>query len=322
MHYHFIIGIPRSGTSLLCFIFNKNKTILALHEPKHAVKILKDQKKSGLDTLITCQEYFSNIDDYKGIKESPYTIDFQELNKVWETPKNERSVINLCYKISLAFRFLNKDNTCVETVVDKNPSYIFRINELAKAFPTSKFIIMTRDYRGFALSKIEKAHPDNLIHSFWHQARIWNFWNRHIFKAINKHGERCRLVKYEDLVLEPKQTTEEICSFLNLDFDEKMLEIENFNMEKHIEIDNFSERKKTKYQDLSKAINTNRTELWKEKLSDKEIAVLDNLCKKYGEKLGYKPYRKTSAIQILYYRLISIPSIFATLINKILIKRL
>ena len=114
----------------------------------------------------------------------------------------------------------------------------------------------------------------------------------------------------------------EICEFLDIKFNTDMLLTQDLNLKKHIDIDSFSKRKKTKYNDLSKPINTERLNAWKNKLTDKEIAVLDTLCSKYGEKLGYKPFKSTSLWNKLYYRFISLSSIFAMYVNKRIIKKI
>jgi len=320
-NYHFIIGIPRSGTSLLCFILNKNKNVLALHEPKQAAKVIKDFIGNKQNLPIT-KSYFNSIDDFKNVQESPYKLNNNQLNKALTFSADNNTPEKVCFNIGLSFEFLNKKNTEIETVVDKNPSYIFRIDELVQSFPNSKFIIMTRDYRGFALSKMEKSHPDNLIHKFWHQGRIWNYWHKYIFKAINKYPEQCKLVTYEDLTLSPEPTVQRICEFLDINFNQGMLFTEDLELKKHVDIASFSQRKKTKYDDLSKPINTERFEAWKTKLTDKEIAILDSLCSKYGPKLGYKPYRSTNFLNRLFYKTISLSSIFAMYVNKRIIKKI
>ena len=101
-----------------------------------------------------------------------------------------------------------------------------------------------------------------------------------------------------------------------------MLLPQDLNLKKHVDIDTFSKRKKTKYTDLTRPINTERLNAWKNKLTDKEIAVLDILCSKYGEKLGYKPLKTTSIWNNLFYRIISLSSIFAMYVNKRIIKKI
>jgi hypothetical protein len=54
------------------------------------------------------------------------------------------------------------------------------------------------------------------------QARQW--WN--FVSTVRQQGAQCRCymeIKYEDLVLKPRQVVQSVCTFLELSYDEKML---------------------------------------------------------------------------------------------------
>lgn len=314
--YHFIIGIPRSGTTLLSFILNKNKQVLALHEPKFAAKVIRDKKESNLNSFSNCKSYFSNIKDFHNVKDSPYQIDTKKLAEVWKTPQKNRSVKSISFKIAKAIKFLDKDNIYIDTIFDKNPIYTLRIDDLVEAFPEAKFIVTTRDYRAFALSNMEKRNPTKKIHSYLYLGIKWNFMHKHMLRALDKYANKCLLVKYEDLVSQTKTTVKEICDFCNIEYSDDMLSPEKFNLENRMDIDSFSKRKKTKYKDLSKPINNNREEAWKNKLSSKNIEKLDITCQNIGSKLGYKQTKKPILFKTIFYFILSIPYRLIVLTHK------
>lgn len=305
--YHFIVGIPRSGTTLLSFMFNRSNKILALHEPKHILHVIKDYKHSGLKSLYHSKSYFKKIEQLHNIKESPFKVNPKKNKETWKMPFDERSVKKISTQIALSFEFLNKKNTQIDAIIDKNPAYTINLDNIISHFPKAKFIITTRDYRAFTLSRMEKRKPHKKIHSYINECVIWNYMHKFVFEAINKYPEKCLLIKYEELTSNPEIKMREICNFLNLDFSYSMLKTEDFELNQKLNIDSFSTRKKVKYTDLSKPINIERNEAWKTKLTNKNIRKLDALCHDYGQQLGYLPAKPISKLARTYFKLMAIP---------------
>ena len=88
------------------------------------------------------------------------------------------------------------------------------------------------------------------------------------------------------MVAYPDKTFKEICHFLHVDYEPKMLtEKQNST----IIIDSpFSERIENMHADSSQPIHTNKIGTWKETLSNKEVIELSCFCSKTARKFNYQ----------------------------------
>jgi Sulfotransferase family len=102
---------------------------------------------------------------------------------------------------------------------DKTPTYGTVLPRLRRLLPEARFVHLIRDGRDVALSlgKVWFSPSDELSERAAH-------WAREV-AAIRRagRGDRAYLeVHYEDLVSEPRSTLERICSFLALEYSETM----------------------------------------------------------------------------------------------------
>ena len=160
---------------------------------------------------------------------------------------------------------------------------MFYIKEILDRFPEAKVINMVRDPRDVLLSQKNKWKRRyfgasgipfrEAIRSYFNYhpitiSKIWNTSIRHARKF--KNHERLRIIKFEDLLLRPKNTIKELCLFLNINFDDEMLNIPNIGSSTNIDIDSIDGLDKSK---IGK---------WKEGgLSISEIYICQKMCYKY-----------------------------------------
>ncbi len=97
--------------------------------------------------------------------------------------------------------------------VDQTPAYTHVAGELAEIFPDSRFLAIFRDGRQ-AIPSIQKLRKV----SFSWAAAIWSQSCRLALDCMANIPERCLPVCYEALVLEPEDTLREIFEFLEEPF--------------------------------------------------------------------------------------------------------
>jgi hypothetical protein len=104
---------------------------------------------------------------------------------------------------------------------DKTPFYCLHLDEIRRVLPESRFVHIIRDGRDAALS-LRKMwfSPGREMET---QAA---YWRRCVTAARRAGLGRADYleVRYEDVILSPRETLERICAFLDLRFDPAMLE--------------------------------------------------------------------------------------------------
>jgi len=106
---------------------------------------------------------------------------------------------------------------------DKTPAYMLSIQRIGRTLPESRFIHLIRDGRDVALSQSARALNEQPPPA--EQAARW-------IKRIGKAREQAAALKgpryvearYEDLVREPETTLRRICEFIDLPWDDAVLD--------------------------------------------------------------------------------------------------
>ena len=218
----FILGNPRSGTTLLRLILNNHSLIGVPPESgflqwwhkkyyKWSENDTKDDNKINLllDDILSSKK----IEDWK--LNRPNLKNFILSKK----PKDYSEIITAIYKFYTNNKLI---------IGDKNNYYIHHLEELNLIFPNAKYIHLIRDGRDVACSykNINKLNPNlkyipkvssNIID-------IANEWNNNIItieKFIQNYNSIT--IRYEDLISTPIETLKQVCTFLEVKYEDKML---------------------------------------------------------------------------------------------------
>ena len=127
-------------------------------------------------------------------------------------PTETRMFLDKSYDIN---NFIFNNYSGKETmVIEKTPNHVYVLDKIKKEYPDAKFILNIRD-------------PRDIVSSLYNR---FEDWNRSIdrlkkdFEYIKKFYSFGHLVKYEDIVNNFEDTFIDICKYINMDFDENMLE--------------------------------------------------------------------------------------------------
>lgn len=168
-----------------------------------------------------------------------------------------------------------------ERVGEKSPIHTHYVGELAEAFPTAKFIHIMRDPRAVMLSRMTAGFGTKFIGpniQRWKRAA-----QMHDDHAEALGPNRYLLVKYEDLVTNPRATLEKVCKLIKLDLLPEMLE--PHKREKK----GFAERSSQWMSNTLKPISTDSLEKWKAKLSPTHVALTEHALGADMQRFGYTP---------------------------------
>lgn len=293
----FIVGRPRTGSTLLRTLFDAHPNVtipmewpllLALH--KRFGHIRQWDKKA-------LEEFYNGLFEplrfkYWSITNWP-AIDFDALRIDLFACLGEttfETLIKVVYSHYHSF-FEKKE---ILFFGDKNPVYSDQTAQLAKIFPSAKFIHLTRDYRDNLVSMLD---VDFEMPNVALLAYRWKYSFQVIDAVAKENPNRFFRIRYEDLVADATARFNELCQFLGIPFEHAIFEF----YKKKTEIEQLYPKEFTSryFSSLFKPIDSRKTGVYKGRLTELEIKIADLVVGKTAEIAGYR--RDFSKFNILLY---------------------
>jgi hypothetical protein len=210
----YIIGCPRSGTTLLFTILKASKNLWSSPVESHYVweKFLPDKRDPMFSVYLDSCDYELGDREYIEKKYAEYTHKNQFTRKIirrvfFNRFKNQLKNLFLLWRRIVAF--IKSFSKAEYRIIDKTPPNTFRIGFLAEAFPDAKFVYLTRDGATNISSLIEG----------WRSQKRFSFSFREFYdynKNIQIKGYNGKVWKFtnppgwEDYLNKP---LEEVCAF-------------------------------------------------------------------------------------------------------------
>ncbi len=285
----FIVGMGRSGTTLLTNMLNLNPNVIACPENEFILFTQHTFKNKNFENESTVNS-FVNLFNYRFSKIISFWKPKQELKSTILNLK-DKSYPNVCKQVYLNYPFAKNSPEQITCIIDKNPIYSLYMDDLYKLFPDSKYIILTRDYRDNILSRKKFSDKKSSIYTL---AVSWNFFYDSIFKSVRKNKLDHTILRYEDLVDNPTEALNKLCAFLNIEYDQNMLSFQDLSkdiksyIKQNLTGDEFN-KLTAMHHNLEKKINTDRVDSYKKELTEKEISILDYICDNHAKSFNYKP---------------------------------
>ena len=280
----FIIGSSRSGSTLLNDALNKHSKIIGMNELHYFDQINSKPGKNISKKLII--KYFARL---YATQEKDHWIEVSEKDikkaEIFLDSLNKHAING--FELYSKFTELTAKNANAEVAVDQTGKYIFYFNSISKAYPNSKFIYIYRDPRAVLYSqkfrwKIRMRGSQNVpridsIRTFinYHPFTMsWLIYKNSMIAEKIKNKENVYFICYEDLINQPGKEIKNICRFLNINFEENMLDVALITS---------SHKSNNSGQGFMKE-NINR---WNNKLSKTEIWINQTINARFINKPAY-----------------------------------
>lgn len=254
MNRVFIVGVGRSGTSLLQSVIASHPDVGALPETSFLRRF-----------CFTLSSKKETIFLDRHIKRFPQL----ELLLKDYYPKHEANLLDVYKEATLSPN--------VTTILDKDPRLIEFIPDLLNSFPNCKILHIYRDPRDVLVSKKKAGwSAGRSLISYLVASKV------QLKDGIDaeKQGQVLS-IKYESLITNPKESIENICSYLSLPYDELMLD-HSAAAKRLVQAEEFEWKKET-----LKPINKNNSFKWLNELTAVE-ALASTYCNiKFIREFGY-----------------------------------
>jgi len=303
----FIMGRPRSGTTLLSALFDAHPNVKIPPEFPIFLGLIQRFKKVKQWDEEKIREFVAHIFENNVFNHRTLEnlkIDRETLTKNLLACGGEATLGDLLKSFNAsAFSLFPKNEILL--IGDKNPIYSIYIKRFINIFPEARFVCITRDYRDNFISMKGLADLKLEAPVLSLQVLRWRFVAREFLRYKKRYPERFFIVRYEDVVLHKEETIRSVCEFLSLPFDASVFE---FHTKKEETEKNYPQEIVQRiHGNLMKPINPGRMELWKKELTTAQVRTADQVAGRYAEKMGYErvdprfqfgPYMKTRPIVI------------------------
>lgn len=299
----FICGPSRSGTAMVRAALNLHP-LVHLSGETHYFDDLRVALGTGGDGPLSPEQVAQCEEYLLALGHRPYShggdpdkgrISRQEFrDRVVELAGEKSPTADLCLRAYCELEAKHNDKTIWG---EKTPRHIFRIDDILTAFPDARVICMIRDVRavvasyrdwknqgGFDFDK-DPGHKETLeadhqrAKRSYHPIIIASLWNGAMKSALAAEAcfgkDRVRLQRFEDVVGDPDTKMRELLDWLELPFDDAVLEMpmSNSSYEKFTE---------------GRGVSKQPVDRWKSKLTGSEVAVIQGVSGKLIDRLGYE----------------------------------
>ncbi|MBA4241011.1 MAG: hypothetical protein C0448_09810 [Sphingobacteriaceae bacterium] len=290
-NFNFIVGIGRSGTTLLMSMLNAHPSIQATPEVNFFnffYSSWKDKTEFSKDDINLVTSY---LNSYKANNFSGFDFDFDSFCK--DSSVNFGQLYKHFYK---SFLYGGVKKEC-SFYFDKNPINSLYLKQIIKTFPNAKFIFLTRDPRATYLSLKQKKNTKSI--NIYFNSYRWLLYNKEVFHYSKLYPNNFFVVKYEDLIVNTETELKRMATFFGFTYDEKMLlfheDVKKFSFERINNVEK-KDRYLVKYSDLSKPIYSDRLNAWETELNSEEINIIDSITSELALKLGYLKFNNSRYI--------------------------
>lgn len=212
----FIIGHPRSGTTLLQCMLSAHSRLFSLPETHFFSEVMRKIARPADEVLSTdeIRLVFEYLHETMAIE-----------NDVFEEFRQRSGGHGITGQDIFEFVIEKfrpaSDTTCSLRVVEKTPMHAMFVSSIGEIYPDAKFIHIVRDPRDVISSTMKLP----MCRSRWVPAytRSWNEVQLNVENAMESMPEAIFTLRYEDLVSDPSDILQRICEFLSIEYEPEML---------------------------------------------------------------------------------------------------
>lgn len=277
----FVVGVARSGTTLLRLMLDAHPELAIPHET-HFIPAALREPDASRERFFELLTGFPTWEDLK----TPAELFHEELLRV--EPFDVRDGLRAFYRLYARSRGKSRWG-------DKTPPYALHIRAIHEALPEARFIHILRDGRDVAVS----------LRPLWFSPgesmeALAGAWVEHIARArAAGAGQPFYLeVRYEDLIADPVRELRRICGFLDLSWDPAMVEYHRTARQRLEEVVTrhgadgqviiTKDERLHLHRFTSQPPEASRVGRWKSELSRDQVAAYEAVAGELLEELGYQ----------------------------------
>ena len=203
----FLIGSPRSGSTLLSRILGAHTAIFAPEEPH----------------LITPLAHLGFYDSVDSAPYDPIIARAAARALVPALPRGEADYLDALRAYSDAiYNGLAAQESNATLVLDKTPAYSLSLDFLSRLYPEARYLVLTRHPLAIWSSFVDSFFDGDDAAAHAHNPLLERYVPA-IARFLRTTRARVHRVDYEDLVQDPDASARQITDFLDIPFEPQMI---------------------------------------------------------------------------------------------------
>jgi hypothetical protein len=270
----FIVGMPRSGTTLLAALLNAHSRVSFAPETGYFSMVWKPVERAGgflrWDVVErTLVKWFGRptLKPLK-LKQSGVIDDFHQAF-------DQGLLTHQYIMASILGSYAAKHQKPIWG--EKTPDHFMYVPAIKTEFPEARIISIVRDPRDvhLSLSKVPWSHGNAFNHAL--QWREYQALSRRYAKM---YGSSYAQIRFEDLIANPSASLKTLTGQIGLEFEPEMLN-------RYKDQDLFDPKLEPWKNRTNSTIDPTNQENWRGQLSLEDLGVFNRVCGRYLKQMGY-----------------------------------
>ncbi len=282
-HPVFVVGAPRTGTTLVKTILNRHPDVHLFDEVHFFERVWDDRADIG-----DLSNPFSQADAIQRVREivAKFGSD-PEIAETLNVEEYRRRLLEGGRQYRNLFRILlqaGAERHGAAIWGDSSPQDILYLDTLMKWYPEARIVGLVRDPRAFLTSY--KNYHRRGVDSYrerYNPLPVSMLWRSYMTALLETEGkpwaDQVLTVHYEDLVREPEVQVRRLCDHVGIPFDAAMLDVDSSNS-------SFVPEGRTAPQP---GIVSSSVDRWRTDLSPTELWLGERVFGSLRARLGYPP---------------------------------
>jgi omega-hydroxy-beta-dihydromenaquinone-9 sulfotransferase len=282
-HPVFVVGAPRTGTTLAREILNRHPRIHLFDEVHFFERVWDDRKHLG--SLSSPRSQLAAIHRVLEIVRS-FGAD-RDVAETLTVGEYRRRLLQMGRRYRNLLRIPLEEGARrhgADVWGDSSPQDILYLDTILYWYPDARIVVLVRDPRAFLCSY--KNYYRRGVSSYRERynplsaSMLWRSYMSALLEAESKpYAEAVHRLRYEELVDDPEGTVRALCAHVGVGFDPSMLDVARTNSSFVPEGESAGQR----------GIVATSRERWRTELSRTELWVGERVYSRLREQLGYGP---------------------------------
>jgi hypothetical protein len=272
----FVVGCPRSGTTLVQCILSASPEAFSLPETHFFSEVLPNL---GLGLC----EPLSPSDLKRGLDRLAYSAEMSpsaELTTQLADAAQSATLTPVTFFLAILEEYRPLTDTSRRLrVVEKTPLHVLHLDEIGTTFADARFVNVVRSPMDVTASWL--GTPFARTGSMLFYAHLWSQTVVGAERYARQSPGRIETLIYERLIAAPEHTLQRLCRFLDMPYEERLLH--EFGREA---TRNVNKREDWK-QDIERGVIVNRAGNWRRRLTPGQAWLIAFATRRVGRRYGY-----------------------------------